>query len=172
MKQHNTTRIEKWFQISVVLVLTITAASKVLSATGSAKILNYQNELFLIPNRYVMVLAACVEVIVIACILIIRNSPVKLYLSGVLSLVFLLYRFTMHSIGSLTPCPCLGTLTDSLHIKPETASMTLIGFAVYMLAGSVLLLVRYFLLRKDQLGIDEPYSVNDEYMPRSQEPNG
>jgi hypothetical protein len=158
MRKNKIGNVEKWFQISVMILLAITAGSKLWSATGSAKILNYQNELFLIPNRYVMLSSACVEILIVACLATIRSLATKLYLCAVLATAFCLYKLIMHSIGSRAPCPCLGTLTDRLHLQPETVAVFLNGFVLYMLFGSLILLMRHFYFRKDELGEPWPYA--------------
>jgi hypothetical protein len=53
-----------------------------------------------------------------------------------LSTSFLIYRFGLVWAGYHKPCPCLGNLTDALHIPPQTADTAMKIILAYLLIGS------------------------------------
>lgn len=58
-----------------------------------------------------------------------------------LSTSFLCYRIGLWWIGWKRPCGCMGSLTDALHIKPETADHIAKAFLAYLLISSYGLLI-------------------------------
>ena len=49
---------------------------------------------------------------------------------------FLVYRIGLVWVGYKKPCPCLGNLTDALHIPPQTADTAMKIILAYLLIGS------------------------------------
>jgi hypothetical protein len=80
--------------------------------------------------------AAVVELGVAVICLFSKNQKVQAGLIALLASNFLLYRFGLYWQGYHNICPCLGSLTDSLHIPPENADIVLKIILAYLLIGS------------------------------------
>jgi hypothetical protein len=48
----------------------------------------------------------------------------------------LAYRIGLVAVGYHRPCPCLGNLTDALHIPPQIADTAMKIILAYLLIGS------------------------------------
>jgi hypothetical protein len=129
----------------VAFVLVSTAVLKLWSVRSEARILNAGDPIFDIPNRYVMWVAAIVELWVSFMILTTRNSALKLKIIASLGAVFATYRTALSLVGFHGYCACLGQLGENIPIRPETLSALLWAFVAFMLIGSVSLL---FFLRE------------------------
>jgi hypothetical protein len=133
---------ENFFLKSAALLLGVTAAAKLISATGSAKILDYPDPIFLLTNRVIMTGAGGLELLAVALLCFHKNIQCKLLTVAWLSSNFLIYRFALWFLQVKQPCSCLGTIGDLLPLKPETLSFTLKSIVIYLFAASIFLLVR------------------------------
>ena len=133
---------ENFFLKSAALLLGVTAAAKLLSAAGPARILDYPDPIFVITNRVVMTGAGGLELLAVALLYFHKNIQWKLLAVAWLSTNFLIYRFGLWFLQVKQPCSCLGTLGDLLPVKPETLNLTLKSIVIYLFAGSIFLLLR------------------------------
>jgi hypothetical protein len=142
---------EALFRRSAIIVLFITAAAKLLSATGQAALLEFPDPLIGLTNRHVLLLVGSVELAVAAGLISALGPRNKYLLLAWLSANFLLYRVGFHSVSPGKPCPCLGTLTESLPLSQGTVDVLLWSAVIYLLLGSVLILGQ--LGRRSSLGL-------------------
>src|SRR5437016_1165685 len=120
------TAAENFFSRTVAAILLITAAAKLYSALGSTAILKYPDPLFGFANRYVMLLASAAEIVIALILLRSFVSPRTKYVSVLwLACTFMIYHVAKSILHVGTPCPCLGTLTQRLHLTPATADTIL-----------------------------------------------
>jgi len=121
--------------------LILTASAKVFSViAGFSGLLQIDDPLFALKFDYLLLAAAALEVGV-AAICILRPVVEGLVALAWLSVVFLAYRIGLWSIGWQKPCSCLGNLTDALHISPQLADNLMKSLLIFMLVGSVSLLL-------------------------------
>ncbi len=133
---------ERFFRRSALCILSLTAAAKILSATGHAHVLELPDPLLGMPTREVLFLVALLE-IAVALVALSRLSAKIVYLAiGWLSLNFLLYRLSLAVLRPGKLCPCLGTVTERLNLSPTAASYLLLGIALYLFLGSCICYVR------------------------------
>jgi len=133
---------KNFFLKSAALLLGVTAAAKLLSAAGPARILDHADPIFMVTNRVVMTSAGGLELLAVALLCFHKNIQWKLLTVAWLSTNFLIYRFALWFLQVKQPCSCLGTLGDLLPIKPETLNFTLKSIVIYLFAGSIFLLLR------------------------------
>ena len=133
---------ENLFLKSAAILLGVTAAAKLISATGSAKILDYPDPIFLITNRVVMTGAGSLELLAVALLWFHKNIQCNLLTVAWLGSNFLIYRFGLWFLQVKQPCSCLGTVGELLPLKPETLSFTLKSIVIYLFATSIFLLLR------------------------------
>jgi hypothetical protein len=121
--------------LSGILIL-ITAAAKVLSGFGSARVLQYDDPIFSISFQSLFLIAGAIELIIAVVCFIGNSFYLRISLIAWFSTCLLLYRFGVIWIGYHKPCPCLGNLTDALHISPQIADMAMKIILAYLLIGS------------------------------------
>ena len=126
----------KIFIKSAGVLLAITGAAKIVSACSSAKIFMAADPVLFIPFRYVFFAAGVIELVV--AFLCLGGKSVKLPVFSLVWLTtsFVIYRIGWHWVCHQHYCPCLGTLTDALHISPGGADLALKIVLAYLLAGS------------------------------------
>ena len=132
---------ERLFRRSVALLLLSTAAAKLISAGGHAAILDFPDPLLVLRNRQLLVLVALVEIIIAAALLSRLSVQTRYLLVAWLSSNFILYRLGLHVLSPGKPCPCLGTITERLRLSPDQVNGVLWGVALYLLAGSIIVLI-------------------------------
>jgi hypothetical protein len=134
-------KIARLFLYSAGLILLLTAAAKIISSTGSAKVLTQRDPVSGIQFGSLFRISGTAEIVVaIVCIF---NGQILLPTRLVtwLTTTFAIYRFGLIWIGYKKPCICLGTFTDALHISAQTADALMKGILVYLLAGSYATLI-------------------------------
>lgn len=124
------------FLYSSGTVLIIVAAAKIVSSSGSVRILENLDPVFAIPFRDVFIIVGGLELIVAAVCFFGRRVGLQAGLVALLATNFLIYRFGLVLVGYHKPCSCLGNLTDALHIPPQTADMAMKIILAYLLIGS------------------------------------
>ena len=132
------------FSISLIIILMVTGATKLVSAGGTAHLLDLPDPLFALSNRSVMALAAAVELALALSILIRGWSMPTVLASLWFGSILLVYRLALAIVAPSAPCPCLGTLTEQLHISTRTASVMLSAVLGYILIGSAVELARLY----------------------------
>lgn len=118
------------------ILFLLTAGAKLISVTGTAAILNNPDPVFLISFRHIFYAAAVAELSVAAICLFNKNRELQAGLIAMLATNFMLYRLGLYWQGYRSPCPCLGNLTDTLHIPPQTADTAMKIILGYLLIGS------------------------------------
>jgi hypothetical protein len=134
------TRILKPFINSAATLLILTAAAKLYSAAGSARILTVTDPLLHMRYRYVMGAVGLIEVAVAFYLLMGRHVLAKSWLVFWLSSNFILYRFG-NAFLHVRLCPCLGTLSDTLPISRAQVDFFLLATVLYLFFGSSFLLL-------------------------------
>ena len=133
--------LQRLFSYCAAVILIVTASAKLLSASGTARVLALPDALLTLTNRTVLVLAGSSELL-LACYLIFgRKSWLKTPLVAWLATNFLIYRLGLLWMGVHKPCGCLGTITDALSIPPATVDLLMKIVLAYLLAGSYGLIV-------------------------------
>ena len=137
-----TARITRLFLVSVATVLFLTAAAKLYSATGTARILSLADPLLHVNNRILLAALGLVETAVAAYLLLVRGEASQLRAVTVVSWLssnFIVYRLGIHFMGVNT-CPCLGMLGSKLPLTPGFVSNLLGAFVLYWFIGSACIL--------------------------------
>lgn len=132
---------EGLFHWTAVTVLLTTAGAKLISASGSAPILDWPDPLFGLANRQMLLLAAALEVGVVLALAAPMSGKYKHLLVCWLSANFVVYRLALHLVSPGRPCPCLGSLTERLNLGAQATGILLWSIALYLLLGSAGLLV-------------------------------
>lgn len=138
-------QVIRLFLMSAGVLLLATAMAKIISVKSSAKILDFPDPVFLIPYRWVLLGAGLVEVGVAVACLVGREIKLQGLLLAWLSSAFILYRLGLVLTGYHKMCPCLGTLTQALHVRQESAALAMNVILGWLLFGSCAVL---FWLRK------------------------
>jgi hypothetical protein len=140
-----------YFVFSVAVILFVTAATKIFSATGSAEALGHPDPFIPLPNRLVFYLVGGIELFVSGFLLVKHeNQRTKLLLIAWLSTNCLVYRIGLWWMGAPNFCDCLGSLNEKLFISPRTLNYVMLVVLAWMIAGSYLLLISDWLsCRKD-----------------------
>ncbi|SRR5581483_1115379 len=134
-------RLEKVFVLSAAVILSCTAVAKLVSVTGAARLLDEANPILVLSNRNIMFMAGVWELAVACYLSLAKNRLGKLLAILWLSSCFLAYRFGMFWLSPGTPCPCLGTLTERLHLSTGASNFLLELTVVFLLGGSLYFLI-------------------------------
>jgi hypothetical protein len=126
----------RWFIYSAVVLLSVSASAKLISSGGTAKILARPDALLPLTNQQLLWLVGGIELaVVFFCIASKRNWLSAIIISW-LATCFWLYRLGLLWVGYTKACSCLGTMTDSIGISPDTADTIAKCIAGYLLLGS------------------------------------
>jgi hypothetical protein len=141
----------KWiifFIRSAGILLIITAAAKLISTAGSARILQQSDPIVSISFRTLLLIVSTLELITAFICLFSKRIGLQASLVAWLATNFVLYRCALWETGYKKPCSCLGNLTDALHIATQTADTTMKIILCYLLLGSFATL--FYVYRKKQ----------------------
>jgi hypothetical protein len=119
-----------------VVLLVFSAASKLVSAVGSARILLEQDPVFGMTNRQLFFLLGFLELAVVFTIVRTPNLKLKLLLLAGLSTNMLLYQAGILWLGLPRPCPCLGNAGAWLRLSPGFVSSVIKGWLAWLLCTS------------------------------------
>ena len=145
------------FFYSTSLILGIAGISKIVSAFGSAKVLWVPDPIFGTAFRQLFWFVGCLELAVSVVCLFEKNMKLKAVLVAWIATSIAIYRLGLLWVGYHKPaCPCLGSLTDALHISPETADTTMKIILVYLLIGSYATLFWLWRQRKKAISVSLP----------------
>ena len=151
------------FLFSTVGILAITALAKLWSALGASKALIVTDPLFGVSYKHLLAGAAVAEIIVATICVFGRSRKLAVSSVAYLCTNFLLYRICLSWIGWKQPCGCMGSLTDALHIKAQTADHIALGLLLYMLAASCgVLFVEWWRTRSNLGNPDRPAMKENE----------
>ena len=132
------------FIVSAGIILLLTAFLKITSAYGHAKVLNINDPIFGVSFRHLMLLAGAMELAVSGMCLLTAKNRLSLLLVAWLAVCFILYRAGLSYMRWQGPCPCMGNLTETLHLSQKMAGSVMTTIAIYLLAGSTLFLLNDF----------------------------
>jgi hypothetical protein len=137
MKKKDTASATNIYLLFAASLLLRTPLAKLWSAAGEARILAVRDPLLLRTNRELLIGVGLLELAVTAYLIFGRNTLQKHLLIVWLSVNFTVYRLGIGWVAPGRPCPCLGTLTARLPLKPDTVDLLLKLVIVYMLCGSI-----------------------------------
>lgn len=124
-----------FFRFSAVTLI-LTAAAKLYSATGSAKVFQIQDQVLHLGYRPLLVLAAAAELAVATLLLRSGSNQRRFLVLLWLSSNFFFYHWGTYLLG-LQTCPCLGHLTDALPLPPGSAELALQVLVLFWLFTSL-----------------------------------
>jgi hypothetical protein len=114
-------KISSWFVVSAGVLLGVTSLAKIVSAFGRSAVLGQSDPIFGIPYNYFLISVGLIEmVIAILCLTSVRRN-LALGLVAALSANFMAYRIGLWLTDWQGYCPCLGTLTQAIHMSPKRA---------------------------------------------------
>ena len=138
---------EKWterFLLSASVLLLGTGMAKIISAFGSNAILSKPDPIFEIRYQKLFWIAGGLELAVSGILVCFDKKPAQIVTLLVITLNFLAYRVALWSINWKGYCPCLGQLTEALHISPALADKIAIAILAYFLMGTSFLGFRLY----------------------------
>ena len=134
-------RVVVFFFYCAGTVLLFAALAKLISSLGSARILQNADPIFAISFRSLFCVASFVESAVALVCFFSKRTTLQACLVAWLATSFLVYRLALVWIGYRQPCPCLGHLTDALHIPVQISETAMKSILAYLLTGSYAILV-------------------------------
>jgi len=134
--KHMRMPINQLFRWSAGLLFLVTAIAKLVSASGSARILQNPDPLLGISFRTVFWIVGGIETIIALFCFFGKRRALQSGLIAWLCTNFVIYRLGLTWVGYHKPCSCLGNLTDALHISPETADTAMKIVLGYLLISS------------------------------------
>lgn len=130
------TKIIRAFIHSGGVLLLATSIAKLISASGTARILQNPDPILFIPFRYVFLIVGVLELIIAIVCFWGKQVGLQVSLVAWLATNVIFYRLGLLCVGYNKPCPCLGNLTDALHIPPQIADTAMKIILAYLLIGS------------------------------------
>jgi hypothetical protein len=139
------------FLLSVGLILAVTALGKLAGVFTDVPALSEPEPLLtFVTNRQIILLAAILELAILACLFSKRlHLTIKLLSVAWISTVFLAYRLSLWSIGYHGTCGCLGHITEALGISADRVDLSMKLLLFYLVIGSYFLCA---LLRESRTG--------------------
>jgi Methylamine utilisation protein MauE len=134
-------KLIKFYFYSIASLLILTAVAKLISATGTSQGLSTKDPVFGITVQHLLEGVGMMELFVAAFLLISRNTGYKSMVALGVSACFLMYRAAYWLNAPEQPCPCLGTITERLHMNKDVLSAMMLVFAIYMFLGNLYLLI-------------------------------
>jgi len=123
--------------------------AKLISVLGKAPILDKMEPVFGMSYRSLLGVAGVLELAVFFICLLAKNLALKLSLVAWLATAITLYRVGLPLVGYHQACPCLGNLTEMLHIPPHSANSLMKGVLVYLFFGSYAGMIYLWSHKKD-----------------------
>lgn len=124
------------FIVSAGMLLLVTGLAKFIGLFGGEKILQVPDPVFGLPFGYLYLIIGGIEFAVAGVCLFGRKVILQTGLIAWIATGFAVYRMGLVLIDYQKPCPCLGNLTDALHIPPHAADTILKCIVAYLLVGS------------------------------------
>jgi len=124
------------FLKSAAIMLAVSAMAKLVSATGSARILEEDDPIFLFSFRKVFWLIGSLELVIALIYFFGRRYWVSVLLTAWIAACFVVYRLVLWWVGWHHPCACLGNLTDAIHVSPQSTDTAMKIILAYLLIGS------------------------------------
>jgi len=147
--------VKKSFVLSAGVLLLLTGIAKLISITGSARILDTSDPVFTILNARQMLLIASVLEIAIGTLALLSRAAIQtrlLWISWLASL-FGLYRVGLWLVDHKMPCKCLGGALDWAGLSDPALRNLSLGLFVYLLAGGYILFFIGFFREREIGGV-------------------
>jgi hypothetical protein len=130
------------FLYSAAFITLLTGCAKIRGAFQHLPVLFAVDPILGVSYRKIMLYIGVVELVIFSIIIFSGNNHLKLYLVSWLGSCFLTYR-VFYKIGHVRePCPCLGTLTEWMHITRGEANL-LLNIVSIWLCGFGLFFILY-----------------------------
>lgn len=129
----------KWsglFLFSAGGLLFVTGTAKIVSALGKSAILAKPDPIFGIPFNWLLLSVGLIELAIAVLCLTSTRRERALGLVAALSINFLVYRMALWLVGWHGYCPCLGTLTQAIHLSRHSANLLTQMILIYLISGS------------------------------------
>jgi len=117
-----------------------TAFAKFYSAAGTAKVLDIPDGLLPMSNRQTLLFVGSAEFLIAVYLWLGESDLAKLICIVWLGTNFALYRIASILLVVGKPCPCLGSITEKLPLKPALINRILQLVVAYLVFGSLLFL--------------------------------
>lgn len=154
-------KLTKFFICSAGVILTITSFAKMISSFGKARVLSISDPILLVSFRQLFWIAATIELAVSVYCVFGKSQKLKIMVIAWLSTGIFVYRLGLVWIDYKAPCPCLGRLTDTLHISPHTADLIVKVTLAYLLLGSYVALGWLWKIRNGETLPKRPVVVDE-----------
>lgn len=129
-------------------ILAITGLAKVISAFGSVRALDAPDLIFGLSYRWFFLVVGGLELVAATYIFRSKNIGRQSLILVIITTDILLYRCGLWLLHSPGLCPCLGNITDSIHLAAVSADKMLQAALVYMtITGYAVFLYRWKHLR-------------------------
>jgi hypothetical protein len=129
-------KLARIFIYSAASLLMVAGLAKVVSGAGTSGVLRTPDPILSIQLQTLLLLVGFLEIgIALLCFL---GNRIDIKAA---SLAWLATDLSVYRLGLLwshveKPCSCLGTLTDALHIRAESADVVMKVVLIYILVGS------------------------------------
>jgi hypothetical protein len=132
--------VKKWFCFSAAAIFFTTGVAKISAAWGDVPVLQRYDPILGISFTHLMLVAGVLELMVASFCLFVKSRIVSIIAIAWLAAYLATYRLGLWWIGWHRPCPCLGNLTDAIHVSPQRADNIMNGILAYLLVGSCAIL--------------------------------
>jgi hypothetical protein len=129
-------RIVRPFLYTAAVLLLATSVAKIISSFGHSRILSQQDPLTGFLFRDLFRVVSVVEIAIALTCCLRKRILLSTSLVAWLATSFGIYRLVLLWAGYSRSCPCLGNLTDMLHISPQAADTAMKIVLGYLLLGS------------------------------------
>lgn len=136
--KHLEKNLIRHFIFSASILLALSAIAKLVSACGAAAILERHEPLFGLSYRLLFIAAGSLEFAMAVFCFLAKSTFMRVGIIVWLSTIILIYRLSMPVVGYHQACPCLGNVTEMLHVSAHAANIVMKFVLAYLLSGSYL----------------------------------
>jgi len=129
-------RLARIFLFTAGIALLATGGAKIISVSGSARIMDVSDPIFGLSYKAVFWIVGGIESAIGCLCLVFESKALNATLVAWVSTNIIVYRMALLLIDYRKPCPCLGSLTETIHISPITADVILKLLSCYLVIGS------------------------------------
>lgn len=126
----------RFYLVSAGVCLMATGLAKLVSASGTAHILETIDPVLGVQFRYVFWIVGAIEVLIALVCFVTNKVALQAGLIALLAFNCIAYRVGIAFSVYHKPCSCLGTLTQALRIAPDKADDVMKLMLVYLFIGS------------------------------------
>ncbi len=137
------TELEPLVVWSSCAVLVAAAGSKLWTVVSDLRILEVYDPIFLVPNRYLLLGVAILELVCSFGVLKSHNSRSKGLILTWLAANFIAYHVALALSGAPPPCPCLGSVGAQLGLSREEAEALMKAMGVYIMVCGIFLFFQH-----------------------------